>query len=171
MRIGLGVVAALGAFVFFMLVVGSLGGVRPELERIPVAGVMAGASPADRYDNRELYVVGWYAELDADCAGSDGGADPSIAWLQRECPLRVLLPYQPSESVTQAELAANGLRLGAPNGQPFPSRAEPTGPNLQLEQLVYVGHFSDPAAEGCTPELVEQCRSIFVVSDYDGLIR
>ncbi|HYM51896.1 MAG TPA: hypothetical protein VEW45_00235 [Candidatus Dormibacteraeota bacterium] len=171
MRIGLGVVAALGAFVFFMLVVGSLGGVRPELERIPVADVVAGASPADRYGNRELYVVGWYAELDADCAGSDGGADPSIAWLQRDCPLRVLLPYQPAEEVGQAELEANGLRLSASTGRPFPSRAEPGGPNIRLGQLVFVGHFDDGAAARCVPELADRCRNVFVVSDYDPLVR
>jgi hypothetical protein len=164
-------VAALGAFVFFMLVVGSLGGIQPELERIPVADVVSGGSAADRYGDRELYVVGWYAELDADCEGSDGGADPSIAWLQRECPLRVLMPYQPVETVGQAELEANGLRLSAPNGRPFPSRAQPGGANLRLGQLVFVGHFEDPAATGCVPELVARCRNVFVVSDYDPLVR
>lgn len=170
-RIGLGVVAALGAFVFFMLVVGSLGGVQPQLERIPVADVLADPSAADRYGTRELYVVGWYAELAGDCVGSDGGADTSIAWLQRECPLRVLLPYQPAETVGQAELEASGLRMSAPNGQPFPSRAQPGGPNLRLGQLVFVGHFDDPAAAGCVPELVDRCRNVFVVSDYDPLVR
>ena len=29
---------------------------------------------------------------------------------------------------------------------PFPARAQPGGPNLRLQQLVYVGHFDDPAA-------------------------
>jgi hypothetical protein len=170
-RIGLAIVAALGAFVFFMLVVGSLGGVRPELERIPVADLVSGSSPADRYGNRELYVVGWYAELDADCQGSNGGADPSIAWLQRGCPLRVLMPYQPAETVGQAELEAEGLRLAAPNGRPFPSRAQPGGPNLRLGQLVFTGHFDDPAAASCVPALVDRCRNVLVVSDYDPLVR
>lgn len=48
-RIGLVLVAALGAFVFFMLVVGSLGGVRPDLQRIAVEEVVSGPPPADRY--------------------------------------------------------------------------------------------------------------------------
>ena len=170
-RIGLAIVAALGAFVFFMLVVGSLGGVQPELERIRVADVLSGPPMADRYGTRELYVVGWYAELAGDCVGSDGGADRSIAWLQRDCPLRVLMPYQPAETVTQPELESNGLRLGAPNGRPFPSRAQPGGPNLRLGQLVFVGHFDDPAAASCVPELIDRCRNVFAVSDYDPLVR
>lgn len=170
-RIGLAVVAALGAFVFFMLVVGSLGGVRPDLQRIAVEEVVSGPSPADRYGDREVYVVGWYAELAGDCQGSDGGADPSIAWLQRDCPLRVLMPYQPAETVSQAELEANGLRLSAPTGEPFPSRAQPAGPNLRLGPLVFVGHFDDPAAAACVPELVDRCREVFVVRDYDPLVR
>src|SRR3990170_8604089 len=107
-RIGLAVVAALGAFVFFMLVVGSLGGTRPELNPVPVADVVSGPPPQDRYGDGEVWIVGWYAELAGDCQGSDGGADASIAWLQRDCPLRVLMPYQPSETVGQAELESNG---------------------------------------------------------------
>lgn len=170
-RIGVGLVAALGAFVFFMLVVGSLGGVQPELVRIPVADVVSSPSAVDRYGNRELYIVGWYAELDADCQGSDGGADPSIAWLQRDCPLHVLMPYQPAETVGQAELEGRGLRLSAPTGRPFPSRAEPGGANLRLGQLVFVGHFDDPAAARCIPELASRCRSVFVVRDYNPLVR
>jgi hypothetical protein len=170
-RIGLVVVAVLGAFVFFMLVVGSLGGVRPELQRIPVEEVVSGPAPADRYGDRELYIEGWYAELAGDCRGSDGGADQSIAWLQRDCPLRVLLPYQPAETVGQAELEANGLRLNAPTGEPFPSRAQPGGPNLRLGQLVFVGHFDNSAAAACIPDLVDRCRNVFVVRDYDPLVR
>jgi hypothetical protein len=170
-RIGLVVVATLGAFVFFMLVVGSLGGVRPELVRVPVEEVLSGRPPAEEYGDRELYIEGWYAELAGDCQGSDGGADRSIAWLQRDCPLRVLLPYQPAETVGQAELEANGLRLSAPTGEPFPSRAQPGGPNLRLGQLVFVGHFDDPAAVTCVPELVDRCRAVFVVRDYDPLVR
>jgi hypothetical protein len=171
-RIGLGVVAALGAFVFFMLVVGSLGGVRPDLQRIQVEEVVvSGPPPAERYGDREVWIVGWYAELAGDCQGSDGGADPSIAWLQRDCPLRVLMPYQPAETVGQAELEANGLRLSAATGEPFPSRAQPGGPNLRLGQLVFVGHFDDGAAAACMPELVDRCRNVFVVRDYDPLVR
>jgi hypothetical protein len=73
--------------------------------------------------------------------------------------------------VTQAELDAAGLRLSAPTGAAFPSRARPEGPNLQLQQLVFVGHFDDPAALDCAPAVRERCRNTFVVSDYDGLLR
>ena len=81
------------------------------------------------------------------------------------------MPAQPGEDVTQAELEEHGLRLSASTGQPFPSRSEPTGPNLRLEQLVFVGHFDDEAAADCVPDQREFCRDTFVVSDYDGLVR
>ena len=161
---------ALGAFVFGLLVLGSIGQVRPELTRITVAEVLAGQAPATRYRSAELRIVGWYAELSGDCTGDSGGADASVAWLQRDCPLRVLLPEQPTEQVTQAELE-RGLRLAAPRGGPFPSRAEPGGPNLRLQQLVFVGHFNDPASDRCVPERANRCRNTFVVSDYTGLVR
>lgn len=171
-RIGLAVIFALGAFVFFMLVVGSLGGTRPELQRIPVAEVLAsGETLADRYGSEDRRIVGWYAELDADCVAEEEPVALQVPWLERSCPLRVLLPYQPTTDVTQAELSANGLRLAAPDGRPFPSRAQPGGANLRRQQLVYVGHFDDPAADECAEELVERCRNTFVVSDYDGLLR
>ncbi|MGH2358753.1 MAG: hypothetical protein ACRDGJ_12235 [Candidatus Limnocylindria bacterium] len=171
-RLGLAAVAALGVFVFFMLVVGSLGGTRPEVDPLGVDEVLASSlGPAARYGDAELRIVGWYAELAADCEGDAGGPDASIAWLQRECPLRVLLPEQPSEDVTQAELERSGLRLGAPAGAPFPSRADPGGPNIRLQQLVFIGHFDDPAAADCVPERLERCRNTFVVSDYDGYVR
>jgi hypothetical protein len=133
--------------------------------------VLAGAPPADRWGSQELHVTGWYVELDADCDGDNGGADASIAWLQRDCPLRVLLPAQPAPDVSQEELIRDGLRLAAPQGRAFPSRAEPTGPNLRGQQLVFVGHFSDPAVERCVPERVERCASTLVVSDYDEYVR
>lgn len=170
-RIGLAILAALGAFVFFMLVVGSLGGVRPELIEYPVGQILAEPEPAERHGSSQLRIVGWYAELAGDCVGDDGGVDATAAWLQRECPLRVLLRTQPDETVTQAELERDGLRLAAPDGRPFPSRAQPGGPNLRLQQLVFVGHFDDPAAARCVPDRLERCRSTFVVSDYDGLLR
>ena len=169
--IGIGAVVALGLFVLFMLVVGSLGGVRPELERHEVADVLGGGDPADRFGEREIRIVGWYAELDGDCTGDTGGTDPSVAWLQAQCPLRVLVAVQPDDDVTQAELEASGVRLAAPNGRPFPSRAEPGGPNTRGEQLVFIGHFADPAASDCVAERAERCRRTFVVSDYDGLVR
>jgi len=170
-RIGLALVAALGAFVLFMLVVGSLGGVRPDLIEYPVGEILAEPNPAERHGSAQLRIVGWYAALDGDCAGDDGGVDATVAWLQRECPLRVLLRAQPAETVTQAELERDGLRLAAPDGRPFPSRAQPGGPNLRLQQLVFVGHFDDSAASGCVPDRLERCRSTFVVETYDGLLR
>jgi hypothetical protein len=170
-RIGVAAVAALGAFVFGMLIFGSLGGARPEVDPLTVEEVLAADDPAGRWGSDELHVTGWYAELDADCSGDDGGVDPSVAWLQRDCPLRLLLPRQPAEDVTQEELLRDGLRLAAPLGNAFPSRAEPAGPNLRGQQLVFVGHFDDPAAASCVPERVERCRETFVVTDYDELVR
>ncbi len=169
-RLAVVALVALGAFVFGLLVLGSIGQVRPELTPIPVAEVLAGRAPAARYGSTELRVVGWYAELSGDCSGDTGGADASIAWLQRDCPLRVLVPEQPTEQVSQAQLE-RGLRLAAPRGGPFPSRAMPGGPNLRLQQLVFVGHFDDPASQRCVPERADRCRNTFVVSDYTGLVR
>jgi hypothetical protein len=170
-RIGIALVALLGAFVFTMLLVGSIGEPRPELERLTVAEVASGPPPAERFGNTELRIAGWFAELDADCVEQHPRAALAVPWLERECPLRVLMPAQPSENVTQAQLLSAGVVMAAPNGRPFPSRALPTGPNLRLEQLVFVGHFDDPAAVNCAPALRERCRSLFVVSDYDGLVR
>ena len=171
-RAGLALVGLLGAFVFFLLTVGSLGDPQPDVERIPVERILGGPAPAGAYGNRQLRISGYYAELDADCVETRSPpASGPAGWLERSCPLRVLLPYQPAESVSQAELEANGLRLAAPIGQPFPARARPEGPNLRLQQLVYVGHFNDPAADSCAPQLRERCRNTFVVSDYDGLLR
>jgi hypothetical protein len=170
-RLWIGAVLGLGAFTALMLVVGNLGAPRPEADPYTVRELLASGSPADRFDDEELYVVGWYAELDADCIGDDGGADASVAWLQRDCPLRVLLPAQPPSDATQEELLADGLRLAAPLGRPFPSRAEPGGPNLRGGQLVFVGHFDDEAAAACVPERMERCRTSLVVSDYDEQVR
>ncbi len=170
-RIGIGLVALLGAVTFGLLLIGSIGEPREELQRLTVAQVLAQDSPADLYGDHELRIVGWYASLDADCVEPPGPPASTVPWLEQHCPLRVLMPAQPSEDVTQAELEEHGLRLAAPNGQPFPSRSEPTGPNLRLEQLVYVGHFDDEAAADCPADLREFCRNTFVVSDYDGLVR
>lgn len=170
-RIGAALVAALGAFIFFLMVVGSGGGTRPEIDPLSVSDVLSGGPPANRYGSGELHISGWYAELAADCEGDDGGADPSVAWLQRDCPLRVLLPEQPDEDVTQEELIAQGIRLAAPLGNAFPSRAEPTGPNRRGQQLVFVGHFDDATAAQCVPERQARCENTFVVSDYDELLR
>ena len=71
----------------------------------------------------------------------------AVSWLQRECPLRILLPAQPAEDVTQSELLREGLLLAAPQGRAFPSRSGPGGPNLRGGQLVFVGHFDDDGRE------------------------
>jgi hypothetical protein len=168
LRIGVALLVALGVLTAVVIVVGSLGEPRPEVDPITVEEALGSA---DEWGSRELHVVGWYAELDADCEGDTGGADPEVAWLQRDCPLRVLMPAQPSEDVTQEELIRDGLRLAAPQGRPFPSRAEARGPNLRGQQLVFVGHFTDPAADACVPERVERCRNTLVVDDYDELVR
>jgi len=167
-RWGVLAVVALGAFVAALLFFGSLGAPRPEVDPLTVAEALSGA---DEWGASELHVAGWYAELDADCEGDTGGADASVAWLQRDCPLRVLLPSQPAAGVTQEELMRDGLRLAAPLGNAFPSRAQPGGPNLRGQQLVFVGHFADPAVASCVPERTDRCRNTLVVNDYDELIR
>jgi hypothetical protein len=166
LRIGLALLVALGAFTAVLIVVGSLGEPRAEVDPLTVEEALAREWGTD-----ELHVAGWYAELDGDCVGDTGGADAEVAWLQRDCPLRVLMPTQPAEDVTQEELLRDGLRLAAPLGNAFPSRADPGGPNLRGQQLVFVGHFSDDAAEDCVPERVERCRNTLVVNDYDELVR
>ena len=165
-RIGVLVVATLWAFVLFMVVIGSLGDARPDVDPLTVEEALGG-----EWGDDELHVTGWYAELDADCTGDDGGADASVAWLQRDCPLRVLLPLQPAADVSQEELLRDGVRLAAPLGNAFPSRADPTGPNLRGQQLVFVGHFDDATAASCVPDRVERCRKTLVVTDYDELVR
>jgi hypothetical protein len=163
-------VVALGLFTFGMILVGSIGAPRPEVDPLTVTELAAGEPPAERFGDRELTIVGWYAELDADCTGDDGGAGEA-AWLQADCPLRVLMPSQPPADVTQDELLRDGVRLAAPVPNVFPSRAEPSGPNLRGQQLVYVGHFADAASADCVPERVEACRNTFVATDYDEQVR
>ena len=170
-RIGILAVVGLAAFVAVMILVGSIGPARPDVDPLSVVEARADGAPAERWGDAELHVTGWYAELDADCEGNDGGVDPAVSWLQRDCPLRVLLPAQPDADVTQAELLADGVVLAAPQGRAFPSRAEPSGPNLRGGQLVFVGHFDDVAAASCVPERIERCRNTLVVSDYDELVR
>lgn len=159
-------VIGLAVFVVGLMVVGS-----GEPRRFSVADVRAGEPPAERFGSEEIRIVGWYAELAGDCEGDSGGADSDVAWLQAECPLRVLLPYQPEPDASQAQLERDGVRMSAPTGEPFPPRAVSGGLNLQLEQLVYVGHFDDPAAGDCDAERRDRCRNTFVATDYDGLLR
>jgi hypothetical protein len=170
-RLGVAAVAGLGLLVFGLLVVGSIGAPRAELQYLTVPQVLREGSPADHYGNQELRISGFYAELAADCTEHDQPAALTVAWLEQTCPLGVLSANQPPETVTQSELEQGTVRLSAPNGSPFPSRAEPTGPNLRLEQLVFVGHFDDPAAAQCAQALRQRCRDTFVVTDYEGLVR
>lgn len=170
-RIGVALLVLLGAIVFAFLLVGSLGEPRDDLQRLTVEEAMAGGSPADRYGDQELRIVGWYASLDGDCVEPAAPPAVSVPWLELHCPLRVLMPEQPAESVSQEQLEVEGLRISASTGQPFPSRSQPGGPNLRGEQLVFVGHFDDATAASCAPTLREFCRNTFVVSDYDGLVR
>ena len=139
--------------------------------RLTVEEALSSGSPADRFGSEELRIVGWYASLDADCTEPPGQPAVSVPWLELVCPLRVLVPVQPLEDVSQSQLEGMGLRLSAATGQPVPSRSGPGGPNLRGEQLVFVGHFDDPAAAQCAAPLREQCRDTFVVSDYEGLVR
>jgi hypothetical protein len=136
------------------LTVGSLGERRAELRRIGVSEVLAAADPMAAYGPSELQVVGWYANLADDCQ-PDPDQRPDASWLDRTCPLHLLLAEQPASGATQAALQSIGLRLAAPSGEPFPPRARPHGWHLLLEQLVVTGHF-----EGTT----------LVVTDTDGLV-
>jgi hypothetical protein len=151
------------------LTVGSLGERRSELTRVDVAEVLAQSDPATAYGDTELELVGWYANLDSDCVPpSDEPA--ATSWLERTCPLRLLLPEQPAPGAPQAALEAIGLRLAAPTGEPFPPRAEPEGWFLMLEPQIVTGHFDDPASLECHPDREAQCRATFVVTVVDGLV-
>jgi len=150
----LAVPLVLVGMVVLFLTIGSLGERRAELERIDVAEVLAAADPEAAYGSSELQLVGWYANLADDCH-PDPDQDPDASWLERTCPLRLLLAEQPAAGATQGALEAIGLRLAAPTGEPFPPRAQPDGWHLLLEQVVVTGHFEGNA---------------FVVSDTDGLV-
>src|SRR5688500_3855444 len=55
-RLGIGMLALLGAFVAFMIFVGAMGEARPEVDPLPVEEALASGTPADRWGSRELYV-------------------------------------------------------------------------------------------------------------------
>jgi hypothetical protein len=160
---------ALFGLVAVFLTVGRLGEPRPELEAIDVGEVLAVPDPAAVYGTQELQLVGWYANLADDCIAPPG--EPRAAtWLERSCPLRLLLSQQPAPGATQAALEAIGLRLAAPTGEPFPPRPQPNGWHLLLEQMVVTGHFDDPGAADCDAARATTCRNTFVVTDTDGLL-
>ena len=151
------------------LVVGSLGGPRPEYERIDVAEVLAVDDPAAAYGSEEIEIIGWYANLDEDCLPPSDEAI-TAGWLLRPCPLRLLLTEQPATGASQDALEAIGLRLAAPTGEPFPPRPAPAGWHLMLEPLIVTGHFDDPEAAACPTAELDRCRATFVVSEVDGLV-
>lgn len=152
-----------------LLTVGSLGARRAELERIGVADVLAVSDPATLYGDAEIEIVGWYANLAEDCEIPPD--EPlAVTWLDRTCPLRLLLAEQPATGAAQVALEAIGLRLAASTGEPFPPRSEPGGWHLMLEPLVVTGHFDDPATADCAPSRTAQCRATFVVTKVDGLV-
>jgi hypothetical protein len=166
-------VAGTAVLIVGLLVFGGLGGPRPDFQQVQVADVLTSANgPAGRFGSHEIQVIGWYAAVTGnECAGSRAVASSDAAWLAADCPLRVLLPNQPIVTPTQAELLRDGLRLAAPNGQPFPPPAAVGTGTAGLEQLVFDGHFDDAASRSCATENIEQCRNTFVVSGYVGLIR
>ena len=51
---------------YLIIVVGSLGEPRPEVDPLSVEEARGGTV---RWGSEELHVSGWYAELDADCVG------------------------------------------------------------------------------------------------------
>jgi hypothetical protein len=165
----LAVPLVLVAVLVVFLGVGSLGDPRPEYLRIDVAEVLAEPDPVARWGSEEIELVGWYANLDHDCeAPASESAD--AGWLERTCPLRLLLAEQPAERAEQAALEAIGLRLAAPTGEPFPPRPEPGGWHLMLEPLIVTGHFDDRESGRCAEAVRERCRATFVVSGIDGLV-
>lgn len=167
-----GAVVGVGLLIAGLLVLGGAGGLRPDLQQVPVADVLTSpGGPAARFGSREIRITGWFAQVTAGCRGDTGGADPSVRWLQAECPVRVLLPAQPDPGVSQAELVRNGLRLAAPTGKPFPPPTSAGAGTAGLEPLVFTGHFGDSAVASCTPDRRERCRDTFVVSGYEGLIK
>jgi len=165
-------VVGIGALIFGILLLSWLGGEPAGPQQVGVADLLASrTSPSARFGSRELEVAGWYAAITTECNGDTGGADPTVSWLQRECPVRVLLPQQPAGSVSAAQLLRDGLRLAAPNGEPFPPPTALGSGTAGLEQLLFTGHFDDPAASKCIPDREQTCRNTFVVSGYTGLIR
>ncbi len=165
------VVVGTGLFIFALLVFGGSGGVRPDLQQVAVSDVLgSGQLPADRYGSTDMNITGWFVQVTAGCSGDTAGSARS-GWLQATCPVRVLLPAPPQGAPSQADLLRTGLRLAAPNGQPFPPQTASGSGTAGLEELVFTGHFADQAADGCVPSRATLCRNTFVVSGYTGLIR
>ena len=165
----LAVPAVLLGLLLLFLTVGRTGPPRAELDQIAVADVLAVEDPAAHFGSEELQVVGWYANLDADCV-PPADIPPATTWLDQPCPLNLLLNEQPAPGASQAALEGIGLRLAAPTGEPFPPRPRPAGWNVMLEEMVATGHFDDAAAEDCPSDRIDRCRATFVVTATDGLV-
>ena len=167
-----GVIVGVGVIVFLLIVFGLIYAPRPAVPELQVSDVLDSANgPAARFGSQQLYIVGWFTQVSgSSCIGDNGGTDPVAGWLQAECPVRVLMPREPT-SPTQSELQTHGLRLAAPNGAAFPPPTAVGSGTAGLEQLVFHGHFDDNAAASCVPDRVQRCRNTFVVSDYSGYIR
>ena len=166
------IVVGTGLLIFGLMIFGGFGGVRPDLQQVSVEDVLTSTQlPAERFGSTEIRIAGWFAQITAGCSGDTGGADTAASWLQASCPVRVLLPTRPADAISQAGLLRDGLRIAAPDGKPFPPQAPAGSGTAGLEQLVFVGHFDDPAAASCVPARLVQCRNTFVVTEYTGQIR
>jgi hypothetical protein len=165
------IVVGTGILIFGLMVFGGVGGVRPDLQQVGVGDVLRSDQlPADRYGSAEMRISGWFAQITAGCSGDTAG-DAVSGWLEAACPTRVLLPERPTGPLDQTAMLRTGLRLAAPNGQPFPPQAPAGSGTAGLEQLVFVGHFDDRAADQCTAARVTLCRNTFVVTEYSGQIK
>ena len=98
-RIGIGIVALLGAFVFGLLVIGSIGEPREELQRLTVAQVLA--QDLARRTSMAVASCGSWAGTHPwtrDCVEPAGPPASTVPWLEHHCPLRVLMPAQPART-------------------------------------------------------------------------
>lgn len=165
------VVVGVGLLVFGLMIVNSFLPTRPELQLVTVDDVLGSSvPPAQRFGTNEIRLVGWFVTVADGCQGDHGGADASVAWLQRDCPLRVLLADQPAPDVSQQALEDRGIRLSSPTGEAFPPPTKIGTGTAGMEQLVFVGHFDDAATARCIPERADRCRNTFVATDYEPLI-
>jgi len=167
------VVVGMGLLTFVLIVFGLIYAPKPTVPEFQVSDVLDSPNgPAARFGTQDLLIVGWYTQVSgSSCRGDTGGSDPVAGWLQAQCPVRVLVPQEPTTTPTQAQLLRDGLVIAAPNGAAFPPPTPVGSGTAGLEQLVFHGHFNDSAAASCIPDRMERCQNTFVVSDYSGLIR
>ena len=154
-----------------MLVVGSLGGPRPEVDPLTVEEVLALARRTDGGATSSTSPAGTPSSTPT-APATTAAPIPSVAWLQRDCPLRVLLPAQPAPDVTPGgaaarRAAARGARRAAPSRR-APSRR---GPNLRGPAARLRRPLRRSGGGVVRARAVDRCRSTLVVSDYDELVR